>query len=83
VQEPLSDPLVLVTQLLKMNRFFLSDMDFFSVCHFVYTYRCYLQTPCALADFFMSVVDFFPVCHGLHRAVVSIHVGAVGNYGIY
>ena len=34
-------------------------------------------------DFFLSVVDFFPVCHGLHRAVVSIHVGAVGNYSIY
>jgi len=48
-----------------MNGLFLFNMDFFPVCHFVYTYSslsdpwCYLQTPCVSADFFLSVVDFF------------------------
>jgi len=55
---------LLVIQLLSMNGFFLSIVDF-PVCHCVYPFSslsdpwCYLQTPCVSADFFLSVVDFF------------------------
>ena len=54
---------LLVIQLLSMNGFFLSIVEF-PVCHCVYPCRslsdswCYLQTLCVSADFLLSVVDF-------------------------